>query len=128
MYRVFREARFVSLKVKISFFCLYVIHDIVFLNLGNAFNLNDCAVARGEGLKTRARGHRLRKEINVGLVHSGEILHIGNVDIVFDDLLEGRAGQLEDLLEVLENGPLGKTREVSKLLLYFSNQCIEKLR
>lgn len=122
MYRVFREARFVSLKVKVPFFCLCVIHDIVFLNLGNAFNLNDCAVARGECLKTRARGHRLRKEINVGLVHSGKILHIGNVDIVFDDLLEGRAGQLEDLLEVLENGPLGKTREVSKLPLYCSIQ------
>lgn len=76
------------------------------LNLGNAFNLDDGSVARSEGLETRARGHRLREELDVGLVHGGEILHVGDVNIVLDDLLKGRSRQLEDLLEVLQNSAL----------------------
>lgn len=48
------------------------------------------------------------QEINVGLVHSGKILHVGKVNIILDYLLQGGAGKLENFLKVLQNGSLGR--------------------
>lgn len=79
---------------------------IQFLGLSDALNLDDSPIARRNGLKTRARGHWLGQEINVHFVHGGEILHIGQIDIVFDNLIERRASQFENFLEVLQDGAL----------------------
>lgn len=78
------------------------------LSLCDALNLNDGAVTRGKSLEARARRHGLGQELNVHLVHGGKVLHISQVDIVLDNLLERRARELEHLLEVLKNGPLHK--------------------
>ena len=73
------------------------------LRLCDTLNLNHRAISRRNGLQARARWHRLREEINVHLIHSGEVLHVGEIHVVLDNLLERRAGKLEDLLQVLEN-------------------------
>jgi hypothetical protein len=87
------------------------------LNLSNALNLNHGSLTGRNSLKARARRHRLRQEINVDLVHGSEVLHVGKVDIVLDDLLERGAGQLENLLQVLEDGSLSKAMiELADLL------------
>lgn len=70
--------------------------------LRNALNLNNGAVAGGQGLETGTRGHGLGQEGNVGLVHGGKVLHVGQVDIVLDHLVQAGAGQLQDLLEILQ--------------------------
>lgn len=86
------------------------------LDLSNALNLNHCSLARRNGLKARARRHRLRQKINVDLIHGGEVLHIREVDIVFDNLLQRGAGQLENFLEVLENSSLFvRMKELARL-------------
>jgi hypothetical protein len=73
------------------------------LSLCDTFNLNHRAVSRRNSLQARACWHRLREEINVHLIHGGEVLHVGEIDVILDDLLERGAGKLEDLLQVLEN-------------------------
>lgn len=78
------------------------------LNLSNALNLNHGSLARGNSLEARAGWHGLRQEINVNFVHGGEVLHVGKVDVVLDDLLERGAGQLENFLQVLKDSSLSK--------------------
>src|SRR5262245_28397073 len=56
--------------------------------LRNTLNLNDGAVTRREGLQARSRGHGLGQKVNVHLVHGGKVLHVGEVDVVLDDLVE----------------------------------------
>jgi hypothetical protein len=85
--------------------------------LCNTLNFNDGTISRGNRLKTRARWHGLWEEIDVGFVHSGEILHVSEVDIVLDDLLKGRTGKLQDLLQVLQNDPLCKSNKESAIAL-----------
>lgn len=71
---------------------LYVVAPffiINYLSLSNTFNLNHSAVTGRNSLKARAGGHRLGEEIDVHFVHGSEIFHVGEVDIVLDDLLEG---------------------------------------
>jgi hypothetical protein len=58
------------------------------LSLRNALNLDYSTIARGQSLQARARRHRLGQKVDVHLVHSSEVLHIGEVYIVFDDLLQ----------------------------------------
>ena len=60
------------------------------LHLSNTLNLNDCPVPRRYGLQTRPGGHGLRQKINIRLVHGGKVLHVGEVDVVFNNLLQGR--------------------------------------
>ena len=72
-------------------------------SLCDALNLNHRAVSRRNSLQARACWHRLREEINVHLIHGGEVFHVGEIDVILDDLLERRAGKLEDFLQVLEN-------------------------
>ena len=72
-------------------------------SLSDTLNLNHRAVSRSNSLQARARWHWLREEINVRLIHGGEVLHVGEIDVELDDLLEGRTGKLEDLLQVLES-------------------------
>jgi hypothetical protein len=80
---------------------------IMYLSLSNALNLNDSAITRGNSLEARARRHGLRQEVDVNLVHGGEIFHVRQINIVFDHLLERRAGKFENLLQVLQDGSLG---------------------
>jgi hypothetical protein len=61
------------------------------LSLRNALNLDYSTIARGQSLEARARRHRLGQKVDVHLVHSSEVLHIGEVHIVFDDLLKRRS-------------------------------------
>lgn len=79
---------------------------IVVLNLRNTLNLDYSTLARGESLQARARRHRLGQKVDVHLIHSSKVLHIGQVYIVFDNLFKRRSRELKHLLEVLENGPL----------------------
>jgi hypothetical protein len=87
----------------VLFYCFVTCH---LLNLGNALDLNHGSLTGRNSLKTRTRRHRLRQEVNVDFVHSSEILHVGKVDIVLDDLLERGAGELKNLLQVLEDSSL----------------------
>ena len=87
----------------VLFYCFITFH---LLNLSNALDLNHSSLTGRNSLKARTRRHRLRQEINVDLVHSSEVLHVGKVDIVLDDLFERGARQLENLLQVLEDSSL----------------------
>lgn len=54
--------------------------------------------------------HRLGiegKELVVGLVHGGEVGHLGDVDVDLDDVAEAAPRGLEDGGEVLESLALG---------------------
>lgn len=59
------------------------------LSLSDALNLDNSAVARGKSLEAGSRRHGLGKELDVDLVHGGKVLHVGEVHIVLDDLLQG---------------------------------------
>jgi hypothetical protein len=63
----------------------------IYLCLRNALNLNHCSVSRGNCLQAGPRRHGLWQEIDVHLVHRGEVLHVRKVYVVFDNLLERRA-------------------------------------
>jgi hypothetical protein len=89
----------------VLFYCFITCH---LLNLSNALNLNDRSLTGRNSLKTRARRHGLRQEIDVDFVHRSKVLHVGEVDIVLDDLLQRGAGQLKNLLQVLEDSSLFK--------------------
>lgn len=43
-----------------------------------------------------------REELIIRLIHGGEVGHLCNVDVDFDDVAEGASGRLEDGGEVLE--------------------------
>lgn len=87
-----------------------------FLNLRNALNLNHSSIARRNSLNAGARRHRLRQKINVDLIHGGKVLHIGEVDIVLDNLLERGARQLENFFQVLEDSSLfDRMKELARL-------------
>lgn len=58
------------------------------LHLSNAFNLNHSSLARRQCLEARSRWHRLGQKVDVNLVHSREVLHVREVDIVLDHLLK----------------------------------------
>ena len=75
-------------------------------NLCNAFNLNRRPLTRSNRLKARTRRHWLWQRFNIHLIHSCKIFHVGELNIVFNHLFQRRSWQFEDLLEVLQNGPL----------------------
>lgn len=56
--------------------------------LRNTLNLDDRTFTRSQCLQARPRWHGLRQEVDVYLVHRGEVLHICEVDVVFDNLLK----------------------------------------
>lgn len=58
------------------------------LSLCNTFNLNRRAVTWRQRLQTRTRRHGLRQEIYVNLIHGSKVLHVSQVDIVFDYLVQ----------------------------------------
>ena len=58
------------------------------LRLRNALDFDHCAISWGKGLEARPRRHGLRQEVDVDLIHCGEVLHVRKVDVVLDDLLE----------------------------------------
>lgn len=39
----------------------------------------------------------------VGLIHSGKVVHVGKVDVVFHHLLQGRTREFENLAQVVED-------------------------
>lgn len=86
-------------------------------SLCNAFDLDDRAVSWRKRLEARARWHGLGEEVNVDLVHGCEILHVCKVDIVLDHLLKRRPRELQDLLEILQDGPLRKETQINQLAL-----------
>ena len=92
--------------------CPIEIHSVVYcmpfsnLCLCNTFNLNDCSISRWHCLQARSRRHRLREKINVNLIHRSKVLHVRQINIVLDDLLEGGPGEFEDFLQVLQDRSL----------------------
>lgn len=70
--------------------------------LRNTLDLNDRILARQDALKTRSCRLRIWQKVDVRLVHGSKILHVCQIDVVFDDLLERRARQLEYFLQVLQ--------------------------
>ena len=75
-------------------------------SLCNALNLNWRPRTRSNRLKTRTRRHWLWQKFNIHLIHSCEIFHVPEINVVFNHLLQRRSWQFEDLFEVLQNGPL----------------------
>jgi len=71
--------------------------------LGNTLDLDHRAISWRNGLQARSRRHGLRQEIDVNLIHRSKILHVREVDIVLDDLLERRARQFQHFFEVLQD-------------------------
>lgn len=70
--------------------------------LGNTFDLDHRAISRRNGLQARSRRHGLRQEIDVDLIHRSKILHVREVNVVLDDLLERRARQFQHFFQVLQ--------------------------
>lgn len=54
-------------------------------------------------MQARSRRHGLRQEIDVDLIHRSKILHVREVDVILDDLLERRVRQLQHFFEVLQD-------------------------
>jgi hypothetical protein len=70
-------------------------------SLRNTLDLNNSAITRRNCLEAGARWHWLGQEVNVHLIHCGKVLHVREIDIIFDYLFERRTGKLENFLEVL---------------------------